>query len=128
MPAEFTEAEGRAFIERQWARRDSGEGLSLAIAATGEAVGLIVLLHREDPSVLGLGYWVVPESRSRGFASCAVNLIAPWALSQSSVAEIEAIVEAGNEPSLRVLQRASFEHGGDALVDGRPALRLARRR
>ncbi len=130
VPAEYTEERGREFIERQWGRRDCGEGLSLAVvdASTGKAMGLVVLLHREDRSLLGLGYWVIPQSRSKGFASRAVGLVIPWALSQPGVARIEAIVEEENEPSLRVLQRAAFEHAGTALVDGRPGLRLATRR
>jgi hypothetical protein len=46
VPAAFTEEEGLAFIRRQWGRAESGEGLSLAVtaAATGEAMGLVVLL------------------------------------------------------------------------------------
>jgi len=130
VPAEYSDERGREFIQRQWGRRDNGEGLSLAIAdpSTGEAIGLLVLLERDDRSVLGLGYWVVPAARSKGFASRAVSLIAPWALAQADVIEIEAIVEIENEPSLRALQRASFEHAGHAQVDGRPALRLARGR
>lgn len=130
VPAEYSDESGRGFIERQWGRRDNGEGLSLAIAdlTSGEAIGLLVLLHRDDRSVLGLGYWVIPEARAKRFASRAVYLIAPWALTQPGVIEIEAIVETGNEPSLRLLRRASFVHAGDAQVDGRPAIRLARRR
>ncbi|HVM14142.1 MAG TPA: GNAT family N-acetyltransferase [Egibacteraceae bacterium] len=110
VPADYTDERGLEFIERQRARRDSGEGLSLAIAnaATGEALGLVVLLHREDRSVVGLGYWVVPRARSKGFASRAVSLISPWALSQPGVREVEAIVEPANQPSLRLLRRAAF--------------------
>jgi [ribosomal protein S5]-alanine N-acetyltransferase len=55
VPATFTEAEGLAFIHRQWGRLDRGEGVSLALAdaATNEAVGLIVLmLHPRRPGVL----------------------------------------------------------------------------
>lgn len=33
VPASFTVADGLAWIERHWGRADSGEGLSLAIAA-----------------------------------------------------------------------------------------------
>jgi RimJ/RimL family protein N-acetyltransferase len=130
VPAEYTEQRGREFIERQWARLDDGDGLSLAIAdaSTGEAVGLIVLLHRADRRTLGLGYWVVPDARSQGFASSAVKLLLPWALSRPGVDQIEAIVEVGNEPSLRALRSAAFVHAGEAEVDGRVAYRLIRER
>jgi RimJ/RimL family protein N-acetyltransferase len=130
VPAAYTDEEGRAFIERQWGRRDNGEGLSLAIAdsARSEACGLIVLLHRADPSVLGLGYWVVPESREKGLASRAVGLLASWALTQPSIAEVEAIVEADNEPSRRVLEKAGLVRVQAKEIDGRAAWRLVRTR
>lgn len=129
VPGVYTEERGREFIERQWGRRDHDEGLSLAVAdvATGEAVGLIVLLHREDRSVLGIGYWIIPKARSKSFAWRAVRLLVPWALSHPGVTEVEAIVEAENDPSLRVLRRATFVDTGDAEVDGRAAFRLTRK-
>src|SRR4051812_8252199 len=82
VPAVFSPREGQAFIERQWERHTNGEGLSLAIAdAAGDAaVGLIVALYRATPSVVGVGYWVVPTSRGRGFAGRALGLLAPWLL------------------------------------------------
>src|SRR5262245_65515409 len=45
VPAEFTEAEGRRVIERQWdsARRGSGYSFAITDAATGRAVGNIGL-------------------------------------------------------------------------------------
>jgi hypothetical protein len=51
VPATFTPAEGHAWIERQWGRVDKGEGLSLAIAvaASGEALGAVVLMLRRQP-------------------------------------------------------------------------------
>lgn len=130
VPAEYTEEGGREFIERQWGRFDHGEGLSLAIAdgSTGEAVGLIVLLHREDPRTVGVGYWVIPEARSRGVASRAVRLLVDWALLLRDVDQVEAIVEPGNEPSVRALRSAGFAHSGESEVDGRVAYRLVRQR
>lgn len=67
VPAIFSEAEGAAFIERQWGRQRDGEGLSLAIEeqARSTAVGLIALLFRPEPLVAGVGYWVIPEARGR---------------------------------------------------------------
>jgi [ribosomal protein S5]-alanine N-acetyltransferase len=44
VPANFTVAEGLAWVERQWARADTGTGLSQAItdAASDEALGAVV--------------------------------------------------------------------------------------
>src|SRR5207244_9628367 len=51
VPARFTAAEGRAWIERQWGRAHNGEGLSLAIAdaGLGGALGAGVLMFRRQP-------------------------------------------------------------------------------
>lgn len=56
VPAEFTEPAGLAFIERQRGRVEAGEGVSLAVTASGEAVGLAALLLRPQAGVAGIGY------------------------------------------------------------------------
>jgi [ribosomal protein S5]-alanine N-acetyltransferase len=113
VPAMFTEEAGQAFIARQRARAEDGEGLSLAIAdaATDRAHGLVWLGARPQAGVIGIGYWVVPAARGRGFARRAVVLATRWALLQG-VAQVEAWVEPGNEPSQQVLRRAGFHREG----------------
>jgi [ribosomal protein S5]-alanine N-acetyltransferase len=114
VPSPFSEAAGRAFVERQWGRQASGEGLSVAIAeaATGAAVGLLSLLHRQQPGVVGVGYWIVPSRRRRGLAGAALRGLSRWALGLPGVARLEALVEPGNEGSLRVLDAAGFRREG----------------
>jgi [ribosomal protein S5]-alanine N-acetyltransferase len=109
VPAPYTEGAGEQWLERQAIRSRSGEGVSLAIAeaATDEAVGAVVLVHRGQ-ALYGLGYWLVRAARGRGLASRAVALIATWALAQREVAELEALVEPWNEASCRVVERAGF--------------------
>ena len=105
VPARFTDAAGLAFVERQWGRQESGEGLSLAIAeaSSGEAVGAIVLIVREEPETVGIGYWLIPRARGRRLAAHAVGLLAPWALAQVGIDRIEALVGSENIASRRVL-------------------------
>src|SRR5207245_3842015 len=93
VPAVYSAAEGIAFIERQWGRQSDGEGLSLAIeaAASGEAVGLIVALFRQQRGVFGLGYWVVPPERGHGYARRAVALLARWLLDGELATRVEAL-------------------------------------
>lgn len=114
VPANYSEAEGMAFIERQWGRQCEGQGLSLAIeeAATRTAVGLIALLFRPEPLVVGLGYWVIPEARGRGFASRAIALLSPWALHQASVRRVEAFVDPTNTASIGALEGFGFQREG----------------
>ncbi|HSJ94338.1 MAG TPA: GNAT family N-acetyltransferase [Gaiellaceae bacterium] len=111
VPGEYGEAEGRAWIERQHGRLALGEGLSLAIAdvADGVARGYVGLLLREAAhGTAGIGYWLVPDALGGGRATRAVALLARWALAEAGVARVEAHVEAGNEASQRVLERAGF--------------------
>src|SRR6266550_494342 len=90
VPATFTPAEGRAWIERQWGRAENGEGLSLAIAvaASGEAVGAVVLMLRRQPLSAEIGYWLIERVRGRGLGSRAVALVAHWAVTEAGLARV----------------------------------------
>lgn len=110
VPAVHTPEGGRAFISRQWSRQTSGDGLSLAIAdgATGEAVGLIVLMRRSSPATAEIGYWIIPGERRKGRATRAIALICGWAIETAGLVRVEARVMPVNEPSLRALHRVGF--------------------
>jgi RimJ/RimL family protein N-acetyltransferase len=114
VPAHFTPQAGRAFIERQWSRADAGEGISLAIHAVGlgKAVGLVSMMLRPQPGVIGLGYWIVPVARGQGYATRAALLASDWALGDGGFARIEAWVEPNNVASQAVLAAAGFEREG----------------
>ena len=114
IPSLFSEEAGRAFVARQWGRSTSGEGLSLAIteAETGIAVGLMILLHRQQPGVVGVRYWMLASRRRRGFTRRALSLLSPWALGLPAVARLEALVEPWNNSSVRVLEGAGFRREG----------------
>jgi RimJ/RimL family protein N-acetyltransferase len=114
VPARFSEDEGRAWISRQWGRLTAGDGLSLAVedSRSGEAVGGAGLLFREQPGVVGLGYWLIERSRGRGLATSAVRLLSRWALKEAGLARVEALVEPENAASHRVLAKAGFTSEG----------------
>ena len=84
----------------------------MADASTDEAVGLAVRLVRTQPAVVGIGYWVVPHARGRGFAARAVRLLSRWALAEADMARVEAWVEPENVPSQRILEAAGFTREG----------------
>jgi RimJ/RimL family protein N-acetyltransferase len=114
VPAIYSEEAGRAFIERQWGRLSSGEGLSLATAdaLTGTAVGLMCLLHRQQPGVMGVGYWTVVSERGRGLTERSLVLLSRWALNEAPIFRLEALVDPGNTPSIKVLEYAGFQREG----------------
>lgn len=106
VPAHYTPEAGLAFIARQHARLTSGQGVSLAVVDqhTDHAVGLVILMLRPQEGVAGIGYWIVPSARCRGFASRAVSLMTTWGLSTGNFARIEAWVEPDNLASQRALE------------------------
>ena len=110
VPAVFTEAAGRAFLERQHARLRRGEGISQAVVAgdRDEAVGLVYLARRPQPWIAGLGYWLIPSARGRHLATSAVRLVSEWALEELDILRLEAWVAPDNVPSQRVLDHAGF--------------------
>ena len=114
VPHPFSNEAGLAFLERQCQRTASGEGLSLAIAeaGSGTAMGLVCMLHRQQPGVVGMAYWTVPSRRRQGFASGGLKLLSRWALALAAVARLEALVEPGNEGSIKVLEGAGFRREG----------------
>ncbi len=107
LPRAFGPAEGLAFVERQWSRQTSGEGISLAIAHDGPAVGCTTLMLRR-PGIGDLGYWLVDRARGRGIGTSAVSLMVEWALAQAEVDAIEAFVDDRNAVSRRLLERLGF--------------------
>src|SRR6266516_6026729 len=112
--ASFSEAEGLAWIKRQWGRADNGEGLSLAIAeaSSDEALGAVVVLFRPQPGNVAIGYWLIERARGRRLASRAVALLARWALTDAGLARVEALVEPDNTASQRVLESVGFRREG----------------
>ena len=114
VPARFSVEAGQEWIARQHGRTRDGQGWSLAIvdAESGRAVGCVVLLVRPQPGVVGLGYWLAPGARNRGYATRAVGLMTSWALQVQCFARVEAWVEPDNAASSAVLRRCGFVYEG----------------
>ena len=107
LPARYSSAQGRAFIERQWGRASSREGMSLAIEADGAAVGCSTVMLRRQ-RVGDLGFWLIREARGRRIGATAVGLLTPWALEHLEIDSLDAFVDEGNAPSRRLLERAGY--------------------
>jgi len=114
VPSRWSAEAGHDFIARQLRRVEVGDGISLAMHAVelDRAVGLISMMLRPQPGVIGLGYWVVPSARRNGFARRAVTLAADWAIGPGGFARIEAWVEPHNHVSLSLLLATDFELEG----------------
>jgi ribosomal-protein-alanine N-acetyltransferase len=115
IPASFTEAAGRAYIERQNQRSLSGEGWSLAIADAGTdvAFGQIGLwIGHLSKGRAEIGYWIAPGSRRMGAASRALGLLVGWAFEQLDVDRLSLFIEPWNEGSIKTAERAGFTRDG----------------
>jgi RimJ/RimL family protein N-acetyltransferase len=111
LPSPYTPEEGAAFIARQWRRQTSGEGLSLAIALNGRAVGCATLMIRR-PGVVDFGYWLVGPARGAGVGTRAVALLVDWVVGLPDVEAVEAFVADDNIPSQKLLSRLGFRYTG----------------
>jgi RimJ/RimL family protein N-acetyltransferase len=114
VPPVYSEEEARAFIERQWGRQTSGQGVSQAVAehATDRAIGLMWLAHDRPPDEASIGYWLVPDARGQGLGSEAVRLASRWVLTRTDVRRLTAQVMPNNGPSIAVLRKAGFVEEG----------------
>lgn len=102
-----------AFVIRQLARVDRGEGWSLAITkGDGPAIGLVFVGIRPQEGVVGLGYWLLAAARGAGLATRAVALATDWALTEAGEHRVEAWVVPDNTASQALLSRCGFHREG----------------
>ena len=80
---------------------------SLGILHGPRLLGAVGLMP-DRPGSIELAYWVRPEQRGRGLASRAVRAATPWAHRKLAVPRVWLEIEPGNEPSLRVAERAGY--------------------
>lgn len=113
VPADYSEAAGTAFVERQWGRPVSGAGWPFVIVRTedGRPVGTVGLWP-ERHGRASLGYWVVGSARGRGAAAAGLRTVSAWALDVLGLARLELYVEPWNTGSVRTAERAGYRREG----------------
>ena len=79
----------------------------LGIVSGQRLLGAVGLMP-DRPGSIELAYWVRPEERGRGLGSRAVLAATAWAHRELAVPRIWLEIEPGNEPSLRLAQRAGY--------------------
>jgi RimJ/RimL family protein N-acetyltransferase len=113
IPANASEADAVAYIDRQHSRLTTGAGWSLAIAdrSTGRAVGGVGLwITNIAKGRSEMGYWVVESQRRRGFAVDALASLATWAFEEiDGLFRLSLFIEPWNTGSIRTAERAGFE-------------------
>jgi RimJ/RimL family protein N-acetyltransferase len=75
---------------------------------------------------LNVSYWLYPRFRGKGHASRALALLCQAVVAMPGVRQIEAHVEADNDASRRVAERAGFTPDGNVVEDGQSGEKIAR--
>ena len=81
------------------------------------------------PGIEGLpemGWIFVPQAQGQGYAAEAVLAALTWANETLNAAEIVAIIDPANQPSIRLAEKAGFDRREDALYKGEPILLFRR--
>lgn len=110
IPWPYTEDDAQEWISSHEQRRQSGDGLDLAITERGDvALGAIGLDGFDWNARRGLlGYWMGRPSRNRGLTTRAVILVSDWALATLDLDCIQLFTMRGNAASERVAAKAGF--------------------
>jgi [ribosomal protein S5]-alanine N-acetyltransferase len=74
----------------------------------GAMIGMCGLIKRDALDDVDIGYSLLPEYWSRGYAFEAAAATLDYAKTTAGLRRVVAIVSPGNEPSLRVLKKLGF--------------------
>lgn len=105
-PSDYLAGKREAWVE--------GTGASFAIcdAALPDACVGHVFVERDDDGRGSIGYWLLEDSRGKGHATRAVQLIASWALPEMRLGRLQLHTDPENVASQRVAERAGFTREG----------------
>ncbi len=111
IPVPYTRDDAVAFVAQRIEERAEGRGLLSVVEADGRLVGSAGLHF--PPSLLGpgVGYWVAPWARGRGYAAEAARALAEWALARGAH-RVHLLADVANVPSQEVARRAGFVEEG----------------
>jgi len=113
VPALWSVAAGREFIERQYQRLPEGSGYPLVLETltTPGAVGFIGVWFRElAQGHLTFGYWTIPAARRSGYMTEALRGLSDWAFAHIDCDRHRLYIEEWNVASRKTGERAGFVH------------------
>ncbi len=90
-----------------------GAGASFAVvdAATDTLLGAVTRFG-PDGHTATLGLWLLPDARGRGVGTRSLSLVVDWTFATTDVIRLECFIEAGNDASDRMVERAGFQREG----------------
>jgi RimJ/RimL family protein N-acetyltransferase len=112
--------EPEAGFELKWlaayeagAKEGSRDGFAIEDAESGAFLGMagLVAIEREENQA-EIGYIVARDARGRGIATRALRLVTDYALGEVGLERVQLLIDAENEPSLRVAKRCGYVREG----------------
>lgn len=109
----FDVVEAMRYLDDAMALWRDGSGASFVILDRARDA-LVGAVTRFGPDGHGatVGLWLVAAGRGRGVGTRALRLILDWTFATTDVARVDCYIEAGNEPSMRMVERAGFQREG----------------
>jgi ribosomal-protein-alanine N-acetyltransferase len=103
-----------------------GFGLWLVeVKESGAPIGICGLLKRDALDDTELGYALMPEYWSKGYALESASAVMAYAREELGLRRVAAITDAGNESSIRLLEKIGFKYEGMIrLSEDAPELKL----
>jgi len=112
VPSPYTLADAVEFTtETMPSARSEKRALGCAVEVDGEFIGSAGLSFTEGLLGPGVGYWIAPWARGRGYAAEAARALADWGLARGA-RRIHLFADVDNAPSLRAARRAGFADEG----------------
>ena len=97
----------------------------ITIRETATPIGTCALLKRAAMQEVEIGYALMPEFRSKGYALEAASVVAHHAHEDLGLSRLAAIVSPGNAASIRVLEKLGMQHHGMIrLAENEPEIML----
>ena len=100
----------------------------VTIRETATPIGTCGLLKRVMMDDVEIGYALLPQFRSKGYALEAASAVARYGCEALGLTRLAAVVKSGNVASIRVLETLGMRHDGMIrLAENEPELMLFRR-
>ncbi|MFL5651575.1 MAG: GNAT family N-acetyltransferase [Chloroflexota bacterium] len=126
IPQPYTQEDANRFIEAATRMWHDGSGAPFVIedGATGAFLGAVTRFG-PDGHQATFGLWLAPEGRGRGVGTRALRRVCDWTLETTEAFRLDAYIMVGNDPSIRMAERAGFRREGvarawDLHTDGVP--------
>jgi RimJ/RimL family protein N-acetyltransferase len=112
LPSPYTRDDAVEFVTATTVTaREEKTGLLNAVEADGEFVGSAGLHFPKSLLGPGVGYWIAPWARGRGYAAEAADALAQWAV-RHGAHRVHLCADVGNLASQAVARRAGFTEEG----------------